>query len=135
MPEHDPFAPASAVPPPGGDTAPSTSAPAAAPEPAPTPDATPAGTAAEPVTPEPTTTSGDTQTPADADGTGDAAAADGKGADGAETPAIEVPAGTTKEVLAWVGDDQDKARAALAAEQASDEPRTGLSRKLEELVG
>lgn len=48
---------------------------------------------------------------------------------------VVVPEGTTKEVLAWVGDDKDRAQAALAAEKASDEPRKGLTRELEELLG
>ncbi len=48
---------------------------------------------------------------------------------------LKVPAGTTKEVLAWVGDDKDRARAALEVEQKSGEPRKGLTRELEERVG
>lgn len=52
-----------------------------------------------------------------------------------ETAAGEaVPAGTSKEVLAWVGSDKDRARAALTVEQESDEPRKGLTRELEELL-
>jgi hypothetical protein len=43
----------------------------------------------------------------------------------------EVPAGSAEAVLAWVGDDQDRARAALAAEGERDKgPRAGLSREL-----
>jgi hypothetical protein len=42
--------------------------------------------------------------------------------------------GTEKEVLGWVGEDSDRAAAALAAEQAKDQPRKGLVGKLEQLL-
>jgi hypothetical protein len=43
----------------------------------------------------------------------------------------EVPEGTTAEILAWVGDDQDRAQRALDKENADDKPRTGLTGELE----
>ncbi len=43
-----------------------------------------------------------------------------------------VPEGTIKEVLAWVGDDSDRATRALDAERTSNDPRKGLVRQLEE---
>lgn len=47
----------------------------------------------------------------------------------------EVPQGNAEEVLAWVGDDPDRARLALDAEQARDKPRTTLAAKLTKLAG
>lgn len=38
----------------------------------------------------------------------------------------EVPTGSADKVLAWVGDDTDRAAKALAAEQAAKRPRKGL---------
>jgi hypothetical protein len=47
-------------------------------------------------------------------------------------PTVEpVPTGTTAEVLAWVGDDKDRAHRALETEQASSSPRRGLVSELE----
>ena len=46
----------------------------------------------------------------------------------------EVPSGSAKEVLDWVGDDKDRAQRAYDAEQAKDEPRKGLSSDLEDLL-
>lgn len=46
----------------------------------------------------------------------------------------EVPTGSAEEVLTWVGDDTDRARAALAAEQAASKPRTTLVDKLTKLA-
>jgi hypothetical protein len=43
-----------------------------------------------------------------------------------------VPDGSTADVLEWVGDDQDKARRAIEAEQGKEKPRTGLLRELNE---
>lgn len=44
----------------------------------------------------------------------------------------EVPSGTAKEVLDWVGDDEDRARKALDAEEAKGEDaRKGLTRDLQ----
>lgn len=45
-----------------------------------------------------------------------------------------VPDGTAAEVLAWVGDDPDKAGAALVAESARDKPRSTLIAALEKLA-
>lgn len=45
-----------------------------------------------------------------------------------------VPAGSAKEVLDWVGDDRDRAQRAYDAEQEKDEPRKGLSSDLEALL-
>ena len=53
----------------------------------------------------------------------------------AEDDADSVPDGTAEEVLAWVGDDSDRARAALAAEDKRDKPRATLVAKLEKVVG
>lgn len=44
----------------------------------------------------------------------------------------DVPEGTVKEVLAWVGDDKDKAQRALDAENATGDPRKSLVAELEE---
>ena len=46
-----------------------------------------------------------------------------------------VPQGTVGEVLEWVGDDKERARAALDAEHATGEPRKSLVRRLEEQIG
>lgn len=43
-----------------------------------------------------------------------------------------VPKGTSKEILAWVGDDKARADAALAAEKQSDQPRKRLMFELED---
>lgn len=45
-----------------------------------------------------------------------------------------VPDGTIAEVLDWVGDDLDRARVALDAEQAAKKPRTTLVGALTELL-
>lgn len=45
--------------------------------------------------------------------------------------AVEVPEGTVNEVLTWVGDDHDRAVAALHAELQRDTPRKGLVTDLE----
>ena len=42
-----------------------------------------------------------------------------------------VPEGTAAEILEWVGDDPQRARAALEAEQASSSPRVTLVATLE----
>ena len=44
-----------------------------------------------------------------------------------------VPDGSAAEVLEWVGDDKDRAKEALEAEDAGQQ-RIGLTRKLKELV-
>lgn len=43
--------------------------------------------------------------------------------------------GTAAYVLAWVGDDPERAADALAAEQARDKPRSTLVKQLQKLVG
>ncbi|MEV0993426.1 hypothetical protein [Nonomuraea sp. NPDC050202] len=47
----------------------------------------------------------------------------------------EVPDGTVDDVLGWVGDDPDRARAALEAEEARDKPRSTLVARLREKAG
>lgn len=50
--------------------------------------------------------------------------------------ADDVPAGSSKEVLDWVGEDKDRAQKALDAEHAKgDDARKGLTADLEKLVG
>lgn len=46
-----------------------------------------------------------------------------------------VPDGTAESVLAWVGDDPERARAALAAEDRREHPRSTLVDKLRKLAG
>jgi hypothetical protein len=48
-------------------------------------------------------------------------------------PGEQVPDGTISEVLAWVGEDQDRARAAIAAEQEG-RVRSTLINKLEQVL-
>ncbi|MFJ5973517.1 hypothetical protein [Streptomyces sp. NPDC093060] len=43
--------------------------------------------------------------------------------------------GTAADVLAWVGDDPERAAEALEAEQAKDKPRSTLVKQMEKLVG
>lgn len=45
----------------------------------------------------------------------------------------EVPAGSIPDVLAWVGDDPERAQAAQAAESTKEKPRTGLVEALEKI--
>lgn len=45
-----------------------------------------------------------------------------------------VPEGTAAEVVSWVGDDVDRARAALEVESEKDRPRVGLSNDLEKML-
>jgi hypothetical protein len=50
-------------------------------------------------------------------------------------PAAELDIdGTAADVLAWVGEDRERAAEALAAEQAKDKPRSTLVKQLEKLV-
>jgi len=42
--------------------------------------------------------------------------------------------GTAADVLAWVGEDRERAAVALAAEQAKDKPRSTLVKQLEKLA-
>ncbi|MEV6696230.1 hypothetical protein AB0M68_03580 [Streptomyces sp. NPDC051453] len=58
---------------------------------------------------------------------------------GREEPELEVPAeldidANAADVLAWVGDDPERAAEALAAEQAKDKPRSTLVKQLEKLA-
>lgn len=50
-----------------------------------------------------------------------------------EVKELEAPKGTVSEVLAWVGDDKDKAKVALEAEQDGAK-RVTLIRDLEEIL-
>jgi hypothetical protein len=45
-----------------------------------------------------------------------------------------VPAGTTAEILRWVGDDKERAQAALDKEQGEDKPRGGLTGELKKIL-
>jgi hypothetical protein len=51
-----------------------------------------------------------------------------------EPAKVEVPKGTSSEVLAWVAGDRERAQSALDAENATDKPRKGLVEELKELV-
>jgi hypothetical protein len=46
----------------------------------------------------------------------------------------EPPDGTSAEVMEWVGDDPQKAQAALDKEQSHERPRSGLSEDLQEVI-
>jgi len=46
----------------------------------------------------------------------------------------EVPAGTTAEILQWVGGDPDRAQRALDAEQSHSSPRHGLTGELNKIL-
>jgi hypothetical protein len=46
----------------------------------------------------------------------------------------EPPDGTSAEVKAWVGDDKERAQAALDKEQANERPRSGLSEDLQKIL-
>lgn len=52
-------------------------------------------------------------------------------------PAVSaaLPTGTSADVLAWVGEDKDRAQEALDHEQQSHKPRKGLVEELKEIVG
>jgi hypothetical protein len=52
-----------------------------------------------------------------------------------ESGSGEVPDGTRDDVLAWVGEDSDRAVAALEAEELRDQPRTTLVAALEKVIG
>lgn len=72
--------------------------------------------------------------------TGGIAAASGAysvGEDGPETIDVEVfvPGGSVADVMDWVGDDVERAQAALDVEQAKDKPRSTLVAQLEGLLG
>lgn len=51
----------------------------------------------------------------------------------ADPAVLEVPKGTSAEVLSWVGEDRDKAQLALSAENAH-KPRKGLVEELTEIL-
>ncbi len=50
------------------------------------------------------------------------------------TLTVELPQGTTKELVAWVDGDLVRAQAIIDAELATDQPRKGLLSELQELV-
>ena len=52
----------------------------------------------------------------------------------AEAKANAVPTGTVPEILGWVGDDKEKARRALEAEEANAKPRKSLVKDLKDLL-
>lgn len=155
MPSHDPFSPESAAAPPtsgvkatGQITEPDynvlqpdeTEAPNVPAAPSPAPEAPQTADSAQSTNDAPTTTP-DAQTPAegDAQGAGEPPPYQAPEPEPA-TEELEVKVGTSKEVLDWVnevdGDERTvRAQAALDAERASSEPRKGLSRELEELLG
>lgn len=71
-----------------------------------------------------------------ADEEDDAEADDGKTGGQTQTPDGDaVPEGTIEVVLAWVGDDKEKAAKALEVERGRPSPRSGLLAKLEPLAG
>ena len=47
---------------------------------------------------------------------------------------IDVPSGTTAEILKWVGEDKQRAQAALDKEKQADRPRAGLTGELEQIL-
>ena len=51
------------------------------------------------------------------------------------TPARdEIPSGTIGQLIAWVGEDKDRARKVLAQESTEDKPRKSLTAQLEEII-
>lgn len=55
--------------------------------------------------------------------------------DGPQEPPVSLAdASTATEVLAWVGEDQERAAEALAAEEAADKPRSTLVKQLKKLA-
>jgi hypothetical protein len=59
----------------------------------------------------------------------------GDGDQGWDQSVDPVPTGSAEDVLAWVGDDPDRAKRALATEQAAEKPRVTLVDKLTKLTG
>jgi hypothetical protein len=55
--------------------------------------------------------------------------------DDSSAPTEPVPDGTTAEILHWVGEDRQRAQAALDKEQADDRPRGGLTGELKKILG
>ena len=49
-------------------------------------------------------------------------------------PAAEVPSGSVKDVIDWIGEDHERAQLALAAEDA-EKPRKGVVNYVNELLG
>jgi hypothetical protein len=47
----------------------------------------------------------------------------------------DVPSGNIDQVLEWVGDDADRAKRALDAEEVSEKPRVSLMDSLETMLG
>lgn len=66
---------------------------------------------------------------------GDSAPAEKKAAPAPAPESDEVPQGTSAEIMAWVGDDKDRAQRALDAENANDRPRKTLVSQLEGMTG
>lgn len=66
--------------------------------------------------------------------TEDGAAVADSAAPPAGSPPADVPDGTAKDVLDWVGDDPDRARQALDAEQGREKPRSTLVATLTRLT-
>ena len=52
-----------------------------------------------------------------------------------EAVELEVPGGSVDEITEWVGDDKDRAKAALAAENVKSSPRKTLVAALNEVIG
>jgi hypothetical protein len=50
-------------------------------------------------------------------------------------PQLQVPEGSIRELLEWVGDDTTKAESALEAEHKREKPRKSLIADLEEKLG
>ena len=46
----------------------------------------------------------------------------------------EVPEGTASEILGWVGNDKERAKKALEAEQRDEKPRSGLTSDLQRII-
>ena len=57
-----------------------------------------------------------------------------KRAEAKEAAAEAVPSGSVKEVLAWIGDNEDRAARALDAEYERDEPRVTVIEGIEKVI-
>jgi hypothetical protein len=73
------------------------------------------------------------QPPAQSDAQSDEQS-DGDGDDDKSDDAEPVPAGTTAEILRWVGGDKQRAQRALDKEQAEEKPRGGLTGELKRIL-
>lgn len=71
------------------------------------------------------------ETPAAVDGTDDVPPVDDASAPEPAADTDDVPDGVMADVLEWVGEDADRARAALEAEQQREKPRATLVSTLE----